>query len=103
MRFDPWIGTYLVEGEEYEVKYRETQELTMPIPTGGYRIDDEGKLVRSTKIQITGDAYMNINRATGEMCRIDSRYATNIDRHDKNGRDVVDIIKKSIIEWTRIS
>lgn len=103
MGFDPWIGTYLVEGEEYEVKYEETKELTMPIPTGGYRIDDEGKLIRSTKIQIAGDAYMNINRATGEMCRIDSRYVTNIDRHDKNGRDLVGIIKKSIIKWTKIS
>lgn len=103
MGFDPWIGTYLVEGEEYEVKYEETKELTIPVPTGGYRIDDEGKLIRSTKIQIAGDAYMNINRTTGEMCRIDSRYVTNIDRHDKNGRDLVGIIKKSIIEWTKIS
>ena len=99
MEFDPWIGTYLVEGEEYEVRYEETQELTMPVPTGVYIIDEEGNLIRSTKIQISGNAYMSINRTTGEMSRIDSRYVTSIDRYDKNGRDLVDIIKKSIIEW----
>lgn len=101
MGFDPWIGTYLVEGEEYKAKYEESQELTMsmPIPTGGYRISDEGNLIRSTKIQISGDSYMSINRTTGEMSRIDSRYVTSIDRYDKNGRDLIDIIKKSIIEW----
>ena len=44
-----------------------------------------------------------INRETGEITRVDSGYGTSISRYDENGRDLVEIIKKSIVAWTKIS
>jgi hypothetical protein len=102
MGFDPWVGKFLVEGEEYELMYEETPKMTMPVPTGGYRIDDAGNLIQSTKIKITGNSYIDINRSTGETNRIDARYGTSLDRHDKAGRDLVAIIKSSIVVWTKL-
>lgn len=96
--FDPRLGKFLVEGEEYELKYEETPALTMSVPTGAYKIDADGNLVKSTKIEITGNSYINANDN-----RIDVRYGTSLDRHDKEGRDLVEIIKNSIVAWMKIS
>jgi hypothetical protein len=101
MGFDPWIGKFLVEGEEYVMKYAETPDLTMPLSTGVYRINGEGKLIRPARIVIMGNSYGKINSETGEITRVDSR--TSISRYDKNGRDLVAVIKKSIVTWTKIS
>jgi hypothetical protein len=116
MAFDPLHGIFPVEGEEYEVKYEETpelttplstgvytRELTTPLSTGVYRINGEGKLIRPVRIEITGNSYGKINRETGEITRVDSGYGTSISRYDENGRDLVEIIKKSIVAWTKIS
>jgi hypothetical protein len=103
MAFDPLHGIFPVEGEEYVLKYEEIKKLEMPVPTGGYRIDADGRLIKSSRIEITGNSYISVNRATGEFSRVDSRYGTTIDRHDDRGRDLVEIIKKSIVEWTKIS
>jgi hypothetical protein len=103
MAFDPLHGIFPVEGEEYEVKYEETPELTTPLSTGVYRINGEGKLIRPVRIEITGNSYGKISRETGEITRVDSGYGTSISRYDENGRDLVEIIKKSIVAWTKIS
>ncbi len=102
MDIDPQVGNFLVDGEEYVLKYEEIKKLEMPIPTGEYRINDDGRLIKKSRIAITGNSYISMNRATGETTRIDSRYGTSMDRHDDRGRDLVDIIKKSIVEWEKI-
>jgi len=96
------LGNFLVEGEEYVVKYEEMKKLEMPVPTGEYRIDADGRLIKKSRIAITGNSYISANRTTGETTRVDSRYGTSMDRHDDSGRDLVDIIKKSIVEWEKI-
>ena len=103
MDIDPRVGNFLVDGEEYVLKYEEIKKLEMPVPTGGYRIDADGRLIKLSRIEITGNSYISVNRATGEFSRVDSRYGTTIDRPDDRGRDLVEIIKKSIVEWTKIS
>jgi mRNA-degrading endonuclease HigB of HigAB toxin-antitoxin module len=102
MGIGPCVGNFLVDGEEYVVKYEETPKLKMPFPTGVYRMDADGTLDKLSRIEITGNSYIGINRITGQIDRIYSRYITSIDRHDNKGGDLVAIIKKSIVEWVKI-
>jgi hypothetical protein len=95
------VGKYLVDGNEYELRYTEDNQVTGYHKTGIYRMID-GELRMDTKIQITGDSYIEVNRSTGATHRVDSRYGAAIDRYDKKGRDLVQIIKNSIVEWKRL-
>lgn len=108
----PLGNFFLVEGEEYILKYEEiyplkhdeTKKPGMPISTDEYRIDADGlgRLIKKSRIEIMGNSYISVNRSTGETIRVDSRYGTRIDRYDDRGRDLVAIIKKSIVEWGKI-
>jgi hypothetical protein len=98
------LGKHLVDGEKYEMKYMETPAVTDPTQTGIYRMMD-GFLVGGNgdnRIAISGNSYIEINRSTGETHRVDSVYCTSTGRYDSKGRDVVEIIKKSIVEWRKL-
>ena len=69
--------------------------------TGVYRMVDE-KLKMDELIHITGDSYLSINRSDGVAERVDSRHGMTINRYDKRDRDLVQIIKNSLVEWVKI-
>ncbi len=99
MDLSPEIGNYLVDGNEYELRYIEYPPVTKPPQTGIYRIIN-GELIPDAKMQITGDSYIEIG-PQGETRRVDSRIGMSIARYDSAGRDYVEIIKSSIVEWKK--
>ena len=93
--------TKLVQCEEYMLRYEEDSTVTEYKQTGIYRMVN-GKLKKDAKVYISGDSYFKINTSAGVTEGVDARYGITIDRYDSKGRDVVEIIKRSIVEWKKL-
>jgi hypothetical protein len=101
MDLNHFSGTRLIEGEEYMLRYKPDDPVYEYRQTGVYRMVDGG-LKMDELIHITGDSYLSINRSDGVTERVDSRHGMTINRYDKRDRDLVQIIKNSLVEWVKI-